>query len=169
MNVKEILSKYQIPEDQAPSILKGLKIDKKSNDGLTVRQATATEHVCKLIKEGVPLVDALVQALDAIKQEGAIVQAESGPAMVAPPISNKTVTSLEGYAKEVIPPNAPQQFVSKALDGVDRFVEQLTPENGYRFGQAIAQKVVSELPNVEEGIQNEIQARLGERKARASA
>jgi hypothetical protein len=170
LTVKEILAKYQLPEDQAAAIIKGLKIDKKNTEVLGPKQLAATEKVCQLIKEGVPLVDALVQALDEARQEsGAIALSDDLAVAIAPPISGQTVVSLEDYAKEVIPPDATRQFVSGALDGVDDMADQLSPGNGYQFGQTIAQKIVRELPNHEEEIQKEIQARLGERKARVSA
>lgn len=171
MNIKEILVKYQISEDQSQPILKGLKIEKKASDVLTPKQITAVERVCELLQKKVPLDEALVQSLDSIRQNsGAIVQSVKGSAAVVDaPISAKTVLSLQDYANQTIPPDAKKQFVNGALDGVDHVAKQFSPGNGYHFGKAIANDLVSALPNAEEEIQKEIQARLGERKAQTSA
>jgi hypothetical protein len=170
LTVKEILAKYQLPENQALEILKGLKIDKKPGDVLGPKHLEAVDTICQLVKSGTPLVEALTQVLDAARQKnGAIVASENYSAITSPHLPPKTVVSLQDYAAQVIPPDATVQFVEGALDGVDDVAARYSPSNGYELGVAIGQQVLSEIPDSEEKTRQIIEARLGERKARASA
>jgi hypothetical protein len=171
VNIKEILGEYKIHEEQGEPILKGLKILKKSiDDALSEPQILTIKAVCVHLQNKVPLDQAIKKGFAETQgSPGALAQTNAiAVTVVEPPIPEEAVTSLHDYAKAIIPPDGVKQFFNGALDGVDEVADRLTPSNGRLYGHDVANQVASALPSKDEEIRQEIERRLGERKAKGS-